>query len=355
MLEPLKVGLLGYGYWGKNFARNVAMHPELDLTVVADPSGEQRERAAAFFPQARVVGSADEVIDGDECEVVIIATPLDSHYEIARRCLAAGHHIVVTKPLCKTVREAEEVAELVESTQRVAVMDHTFVYTGAVQKARALIAQGELGDLIYCSSTRVNLGTYRRDSNVIWDLGPHDVSILDAIGRGDPVAVSATAGGRMGGSVDQIAHLSLFYADGFLAHVNLSWLAPVKMRLMLFGGSEKMLVYDDVEPSEKIKVYDKGMRFASPSNSEATQTVEYRTGDMWAPQLDQSEALTVELDHLIQCVRDGKAPVTGIDSAVNGVRILDAATRSATHSGELVILDREKWTGELFAGSAPLS
>ena len=338
----LTVGLLGHGYWGRNLARNVMTHPDFELTEIADPVEQTMARAGDLYPRAHLSSDPERVITDSEVDVVVIATPLATHFELAMKSLQAGKHVVVTKPLCLKLEEAEEVAGLADAAGKVLLVDNTFAFTGAVRKVRELIANGELGDLVYCSSMRVNLGTYRRDSNVIWDLAPHDVSILDAIGYGNPEAVAATAGGRMGGPIDQIAHISLFYPNGCLAHINVSWLAPVKVRQMIFGGTKKMVVYDDVEPSEKVKLYDKGVQFGSrTSSTHVDAPPEYRLGDMWAPNLDQTEALYAELEHLRECIVEGAQPITGPESGVSAVRILEAACDSAADGGRRITLSSE--------------
>lgn len=337
--DQLNVALLGHGYWGKNLARNVAAHPDLKLAHIADPSEKALERAADLYPLAGRSTDPHEVVSEAEVDVVIVATPLATHFDLTKEAIKSGRHVVVTKPLAATSAEAEELAEMAEANERVLLIDNTFAYTGAVRKVRAMVQSGMLGDLVYCSSTRINLGTYRRDSSVIWDLAPHDISILHAVGFGKPSAVAATAGGKMGGPMDQIAHVTLFYPSGCLAHINVSWLAPVKTRTMIFGGSKQMVVYDDVEPSEKVKVYDKGVRMKLEEGSNNLQEPpEYRLGDMFAPQLDQTEALFAELSHLIRCIRDGEQPITDGRSGVEAIRILEGASLSAEQGGELIEL-----------------
>jgi predicted dehydrogenase len=342
--RPLDVVLFGYGYWGRNLARNVMSHPGLELTRIVDPHVEKLEAARSLFASAECSTDAASVFREARCDIALLATPAETHHELAKKAMEAGMHVLVTKPLARTIAHAEELGMLAETNRRVLLMDHTFVYTGAVRKMSELIAAGELGDLVYCSSIRMNLGTYRRDVSVIWDLAPHDISILDAVGYAAPVAVAATAGGRLGGNLDQVASLSLFYADGFLAHFNVSWLAPVKLRLMLLGGTDKMLVYDDVDPSEKVKIYDKGVDLLPVGSADIQPAAEYRLGDMWAPRLDQTEALRTELDHLVECIRHDAAPLTGPDSGINCVITLDAAERSARMGGDVVVLDAEGWS-----------
>lgn len=337
-VAPLRVGLLGYGYWGKNLARNIAAHPDLELACIADPDEDQLARAKVVAPFAETTTSAEVVTKHAELDVAVVATPLSTHFELTRDALSKGRHVIVTKPLAQTARHAQELSELAAASSRVLLVDHTFVYTGAVQKIRDLVAQDELGELVYCSSMRVNLGTYRRDSSVIWDLLPHDLSILAAIGYTTPVAVAATAGGRMGGTIDQIAHVTLSYDDGFLAQIAVSWLAPLKMRQMLIGGRAKMLVYDDLEASEKVKVYDKGVRLNEETPSSLAPPVEYRLGDMWAPRLAASEALYAEMDHLVECVRNGVDPLTGPLSATTMIKALEAAEASAASDGRFIPL-----------------
>lgn len=341
-MKLLRVVLVGYGYWGRNLARNLAAHPRYELSYIVDPSPAAASKASKIFPLSRYASDINDVPLGEH-DLAVIATPAMSHFSLTKWCMNQGLHVIVTKPFTHDLNEAIELSAVAHERKRVVLVDHTFVYTGAVQKMREVVQSGELGDLVYCSSLRVNLGTYRRDSNVIWDLIPHDLAILDAVGSPRPSTVAATAGGRMGGPIDQVGHVTLTYPDGFLCHLNVSWLAPVKMRVMLLSGTRKMLLYDDVEPSEKIKIYEKGVDVRHETSVNSVNplgfNVEYRVGDMSAPRLDEGEALFNELTHFADCVDRQIPPLSGVDAALNSILILTAATTSAMNGGEPVDVD----------------
>ncbi len=322
-MRPLRVAVCGFGYWGPNYARVVAESPNAKLVWVADPSQARMDAAVARFG----VPAYDRPW-WSQCDAVMIATPVATHYALARRALEEGKHVVVAKPLAATVEQAEELVELAEANGLVLLVDHTFLYTGAVRRIKDLHDNGELGGLLYVDSVRANLGLFQHDADVLWDLAPHDVSILDYLTGKTPVAVSAVGADRAGSGHVDVAYLSLFYADGLIAHVHVNWLSPVKVRRVLIGGTRRMVVYDDTEPSEKVKVYSSGVDV-----DPVAALVDYRVGDCWSPKLDITEALAVEFDHFAGCVRDGRRPVTDGMSGVRVVRVLEAASRSLAAEG----------------------
>ena len=333
----IRVGLIGYGYWGPNLARNIAETPGLTLAAVADGRAERLALVQQRYPAAAGVQDAAALIARDDIDAVVIATPLSTHFSFARAALEQGKHVLVEKPLAPTVREAEMLGELAERNRLRLMVDHTFVYTGAVRKIRTLIDAGELGELLYLDSVRVNLGLFQYDTNVIWDLAPHDLSIMDYLIAQRPVAVSAD-GGRVGTfEHESIAYITVHFDDGFLGHFHVNWLAPVKIRRMLLGGRRRMLTFDDLEPSEKVRVYDHGVDFQS-GDDEARRAllVSYRMGDMYAPQLDRQEALAGVTREFAAAIRDAREPLTGAASGVRVVRLLEAADRSLRSEGHRV-------------------
>lgn len=334
----VRLGVVGYGYWGPNLARNAAEASGGELTAIADFSQAALARAAKRHPGARMYEHWRMLIADSNVDAVLIATPVASHFEIALAALKAGKHVLVEKPMTTTASEAEIL--IAEAARRglVLMVDHTFVYTPAVQKIRELIADGSLGDLYYYDSTRVNLGLFQRDVNVIWDLAVHDLSILDYIMDEKPVAVTASGAGHIEGSPENIARVTLFYPSGAVANINVNWLAPVKVRQTLIGGSNKMIVYDDLETSEKIKVYDRGVKVTTNPEEVQKLRVSYRMGDMWAPQLSVKEALLSEMEHFVDCITNGATPVTPGASGLGVVAMLEGAMRSLKQRGTPVDL-----------------
>jgi predicted dehydrogenase/acetyltransferase-like isoleucine patch superfamily enzyme len=340
--QPLSVAVIGYGYWGPNLARNVAACPHTRLAAVCDADPARLALAGQRHPEAFLCQRAEELWGLDELEAVAVATPVASHHALALAALRAGKHVWVEKPLAASSEQAQELIEVAEALGLTLLVDHTFIYTGAVQKIRQLVEGGELGRLRYYDAVRVNLGLFQQDVNVLWDLAAHDLSIMDYLfGGRPPKAVSATGLAHVAGRPENIAYLTCFFEDDFLAHVHVNWLAPVKIRRTLVGGDRKMIVYDDLEPSEKVKVYDKGLtELRSPEDLHQVR-IGYRTGDMWAPVLDDTEALAREVAHFAACVRAGARPLTDGHAGLRVVQILEAANRSMHKRGEPVGLDLE--------------
>jgi predicted dehydrogenase len=278
---------------------------------------------------------ANEVID--RSDVVVIATPVSTHFALAKRALSQGKHCWLEKPLTASVAEAEQLCQIAEKNGATLFVDHTFVYTGAVRKMKEVIDSGRLGDIYYFDSVRVNLGLFQHDVNVIWDLAPHDLSIADYLLNTKPVSVSAVGTGHVGSGLEDIAYLTLQYDNNLIAHFHVNWLAPVKIRKTVIGGSKSMIVYDDTETSEKIKIYDKGIDVTTREGVYDT-LVQYRTGDMLSPKIDQTEALTTATAHFIDCVKSGKKPDTDGHAGLNVVRVLEASGESIKNGGKAVSL-----------------
>jgi predicted dehydrogenase len=332
----MNVGVIGYGYWGPNLVRNFFESPRWSVAAVSDLREQRLAEVRRRYPSVKTPRDCAEIIKDPAIEALAIATPVSSHFEIAMRALEANKHVLVEKPLASTSEECLRLIEAAQSRNRVLMVDHTFVYTGAVRKIREIIEGGLLGNIYYYDSVRVNLGLFQHDVNVVWDLAVHDLSILDYVLDQKPVAVSATGISNINGQPENVAYITLFFPGREIAHIHVNWLAPVKVRRTLFGGSEKMIVYDDLEPSEKVKVYDKGITL-EPGREEVYELlVSYRSGDMWAPRLDTTEALKTEVQHFADCIENGITPTTGGESGLRVVRLLEAAERSIARRGELV-------------------
>jgi predicted dehydrogenase len=332
------VGVIGYGYWGPNLVRNFAEVPGARVVAVSDLSADRLARVEARYPTIRTTRDHRELLADPAVDAVAVATPVSTHFDLALEALRAGKHVLVEKPLATT---SEQAARLVEEAVRrnlVLLVDHTFVYTGAVRKMRELLSTGEMGELYYYDSVRVNLGLFQHDVNVIWDLAVHDLAVMDLLLDARPSAVSATGVRNIPGKQENIAYLTVFFDSPLIAHIHVNWLAPVKVRRTLIGGSRKMIVYDDLEPSEKVKIYDKGITLESSADSLYKTLVGYRTGDMWAPHLDLTEALRVEAQHFLACIEQGECPVADCEAALRVIHLLEAATRSIALRGSLVEL-----------------
>lgn len=327
------IGVIGYGYWGPNLARCVAETDGCRLAGIADFSAAALARAGKRYPGIALHQDPNELIADPSVDAVLIATPVATHYAIATAALRAGKHVIVEKPIAASSDDARRLIDDAARRNLTLMVDHTFVYTSAVQKIGEIIRSGDLGDVFYYDSTRVNLGLFQHDVNVIWDLAVHDLSVLDYLLQEKPVAVSASGAGHIRGRQENMAHLSLFYPSGTVAYLNVNWLAPVKVRQTLIGGSKKMIVWNDLEPSEKVKVYDRGVTLGD-GPEQVTARISYRSGDMWAPQLSVKEALLTEMEHFIDCVSNGREPITSGRSGLSVVETLEAAMLSLRQRGQ---------------------
>jgi predicted dehydrogenase len=332
------VGVIGYGYWGPNLVRNFAETKGAEVRAVCDLRPERRDLAQSRHPAVRLLSRAEELVDDARIDAVAVATPVSTHHDLALRVLRAGKHVLVEKPLASSVEQSRHLIDEADRRGLVLMVDHTFVYTGAVRRIRELIQESSLGQIYYYDSVRVNLGLFQRDVSVLWDLAVHDLSILDHVLPGRPEAVSATGMSHVGGQPENVAYLTLFFPDRRVAHIHVNWLAPVKIRRTLIGGSQKMLVYDDLEPSEKVKVYDKGVTVNQQPEGVYQMLIGYRTGDMWAPRLDTTEALRVEAEQFIRAIETGTPAPTDGPAGLRVVEILEAATRSLAVRGRPVEL-----------------
>ena len=337
----INIGIIGYGYWGPNLVRNFSDTPEATVAAVADLDDAKLRLVERRYPGIKTTPDFQEVIADPAVDAVAIATPVSSHFEIGMAALHAGKHVWLEKPMAETSYQAHALADEAERLGKVLYVDHTFIYTGAVEKLAEIIRGGELGKVYYYDSIRINLGLFQRDVSVISDLAVHDFSILEYILGEHPVAVSASGTNHFPGTPENLAYITLFYDSGTIAHTNVSWLAPVKVRQILIGGSRKMIAYDDLEQSEKIRVYDKGVSFTDDPNQIQELRVGYRTGDMWAPKLASTEALGVAAAHFIDCIETGRRVRTGGRFGARLVDLIEAATASMHNKGETVFLKRQ--------------
>jgi predicted dehydrogenase len=334
----INVAVIGYGYWGPNLLRNFADCPRAAVSAVSDFRSHRLEAAARRYPAVTTSTDAKKIFDDPDIHAVAIATPVESHYELALAAMRAGKHVLVEKPMTQSAEQARELVEEAHRCGTVLMVDHTFVYTGAVQKIRQLVDAGELGDIYYYDSSRINLGLFQHDVDVVWDLAVHDFAILDYILDERPVAVAAHGISHVQGRPENLAYVTVFFASGAVAHFNVNWLAPVKLRRTLIGGSYKMIVYDDLEPDEKIKVYDKGITTSEDPGEIYRMRIGYRVGDVWSPQLDRTEALRREVDHFIDCIENGTPAKTGGEMGLRVVEMLEAATTSMRDRGRPIEL-----------------
>lgn len=324
----IKIGLIGYGYWGPNLARNFNANENFELAAISDFSQDRRNAAARLYPGAKMEADPKALLEDPALDAIAIATPVSTHFELATQALENGKHLWLEKPMTDKVAHAEALIELAEQKNRILLVDHTFVYTGAVRKIKSIIDRGELGDLIYYDSTRVNLGLFQQDVDVIWDLAAHDLSILDYVIPYKKLAVSAAGSDYYGNHIVPKALLTIFMEQNVIGHINVSWLSPVKIRQTLIGGTAKMILYDDNNLAERIKVYDKGVEL-SPTREELYRIkVQYRTGDMYAPAFDNPEALAVETRHFADCILNQKPPITGGKAGLEVVKTLVASKES---------------------------
>jgi predicted dehydrogenase len=324
----VRIGVVGYGYWGPNLVRNFAETPGAEVAAVADLDTNKLATVKRRFPAVRTTTNFNDLLSDTSIDAVAIATPVNTHYELAMAALRAGKHVWVEKPMTETSEQARQLIDEAQKRNLVLLVDHTFIYTGAVTKMKSLIEGGDVGQVLYYDSVRVNLGLFQRDVSVISDLAVHDFSILDYLLGEHPVAVSANGTNHFPGTPENLAYVTLFYDSGTIAHTSVSWLAPVKVRQIYLGGTKKMITYDDLEPTEKIKVYDKGVSFTDDPEKIQEMRVGYRTGDMWAPKLDETEALRLEGAHFVDCIVNNKVPKTDGQLGLRVVELIEATSQS---------------------------
>jgi predicted dehydrogenase len=332
------VGVIGLGYWGPNLLRNFAENESAELRWICDGDPSRLGAMGRRYPAAQTTTDYPRLLADPKLDAVAVVTPVATHFEIARAALLAGKHVLVEKPFTATARQAEELNELAERTQRTLMVDHTFVYTGAVRKMKEIVASGELGELLYFDSVRINLGLIQKDINVLWDLAPHDLSVMDYLIDRQPDGLSAIGSCHIERGIENIAYLILHFSGDFIAHFHFNWLAPVKIRRTMIAGSSKMILYDDIEPTEKVRIYDKGVttnRVGPDREADYQTLVSYRTGDVWAPKLDSTEALRHVVAEFLGAIREGRPPLTDGQAGLRVVRLLEAAQQSIKNGGQI--------------------
>lgn len=336
--DGLGVGVIGYGYWGPNLVRNFAALPDAHVAAVSDLQASRLRAISVRYPAVRTTTDYRDLFRDPRVEAIVVATPASTHYELACEALTAGKHVLVEKPLAESTEQAERLIELADSRGLVLMVDHTFVYTASVQKIKQLVDGGELGRLYYWDSMRVNLGLFQHDVSVIADLAVHDLAIMDYVMEARPVAVAATGIANVPGQPVNTAYVTCYFESNLIAHFHVNWLAPVKVRRSFIGGDRRMIVYDDIEPSEKVKVYDCGITLTPGEDGRIERLVGYRTGDMWAPRLRLTEALGVEARHFVECIRERHRPITDGMAGLRVARLLEAAASSLADRGRPVEL-----------------
>lgn len=334
----LRVGITGLGYWGPNLARNLASCSETTLHALCDHDPNRLARLSAQYPTASCYTDFDMMLADSELDAVAIATPVHTHFALAQAALEADKHVLVEKPFTASSQEALALVKLAEGRQRVLMVDHVFLYSPPVQKLAALHASGELGELLFIDSVRINLGLFQSDVNVLWDLAPHDLSIIDHLIGRSPRGLSASGTSHAGNDLANVAYIHLDYGDDLLASVHVNWLSPVKIRHFLVGGSRRSVLYNDLDASEPIKVYDRGIELSEDPEGRRAALISYRSGDVLSPNVDKSEPLQNMIKHFVACITTGSTPISGADQALRVVNILEAADRSLASGGTYVEL-----------------
>ena len=332
----LRVGVIGYGYWGPNLVRNFSSTENAKVVKICDRRPDALKRAGKAQPNIDRVSDDDEIMNSGDIDAVVIATPVSTHFDLAKRALENGKHIFVEKPFTSNATQSEDLIELADKNNLKIMVDHTFLFTSPVRKIKELIDDGQLGELYYYDSTRVNLGLFQHDVNVVWDLAPHDLSIMDFVIKDKPLAIAANGMAHLGNGLHNIAYVTVYFAK-MIAHFNVNWISPVKIRTTLIGGGKKMLVWNDLAADEKIKIYDKGI---DVKNGEGVYDllVSYRSGDMWVPKVEQTEALKIETEYFVRCVSNNETPFNDGYAGLRVVKMLEACTKSLEKDGKPISL-----------------
>ncbi|SYZ73524.1 Oxidoreductase domain protein [Candidatus Zixiibacteriota bacterium] len=335
----MNIGIIGCGYWGPNLIRNFGLLENVRVLGVADLREERLKYISRLYPNIKIFArNPDELLRHKDIDALVIATPVSTHFPLAMEAMKQGKHVLLEKPMTATSEQAEVLIETAERSKLTLMVDHTFIYTGAVRKIKEIIASGELGEIYYFDSVRVNLGLFQHDVNVVWDLAPHDVSIMDYLLAKPARTISATGVAHFESDIENIAYISVGYDAHLIGHIHVNWLAPVKVRQTLVCGSRKMIVYDDVEPSEKVKIYDKGVDYIKNREEVYDILVQYRTGDMMAPRIELTEALNLVSKEFVSAIEQGRAPLTDGQAGYRVVRILEAANQSLKQGGKVIKL-----------------
>jgi len=333
----MNIGIIGFGYWGTNLVRNFANLKNVNLKIVVDSRKEREAALTKLCPAAAFSTSANDVLNNPEIDALVIATPVFTHFDLALKALQNDKHVLIEKPMVSSTDQAKKLIDLADKKNKVLMVDHTFLYTGAVQKMKSLIDSGDIGNIKYFDSTRINLGLFQPDVNVLWDLAPHDISILNYLVDEKPYSVNANGVSHTNNGIENIAYINVNYNSGFIAHFSCSWSSPVKIRMMLIGGDKKMIVFNDIEPTEKIKVYDTGYDHKTDEDKKKV-LVDYRTGDIYTPKLDPKEALSGMASDFVSAIVNGHKPISDFDSGLEVIKILEASQESIKNSGREVLI-----------------
>ncbi len=331
----LNFAVIGYGYWGPNIVRNVFAQKGAKVRAICDIDPKSLQKARDLYPHTPLTRDYKKILKSNHIDVVAIVTPVSTHYALAKMALEHGKHIFIEKPFTATLKEAEELIKIAQKNKLLIMVDHTFLFTGAVQKIKEIIDDNTLGELNYYDSTRISLGIFQHDVSVIWDLAPHDFSIINYVIKNKPLALTAQGMDHVGRGHENLAYITMYYSRNLIVHVNVNWLSPVKVRTTMICGKKKMLVWDDLEDDERIKIYDKGIDVNKKENIYKLK-VDYRSGDMWSPHIEPGEALNKELRYFIQCLTSGKAPINDGHSGLKVVHMLEKAEYSLKNKGKLV-------------------
>jgi len=331
--------VIGVGYWGPNLIRNFISNPSTNIEFVCDLNEYRLSKIKQIYPSLQTFVNFQEVIKSRYIDLVAISTPVDTHFELAKAAMENGKHVLLTKPMTSNSRQAEELINIAERKNKKLFVDHTFLFHGAVKKIKSLITSKEIGDLFYFDSVRVNLGLFQHDVNVIWDLAPHDISIMHYLLNQKPEGVAAVGAAHFNSGLEDVAYLTIYYPNNLIAHIHINWLSPVKIRQTLIAGSKKMIVWDDNEPIEKIRIYDKGVNVIRSKDEVYKMLIQYRTGDMYCPRLDNTEALNSEINHIVECIENGTPCISDGKMGESVVRILEAAQESIKNRGKEIKLN----------------
>lgn len=333
----MEIGIVGFGYWGKNLVRNFNNLPSCNVRYVCEKETKNAEKCKRLYEKIKVVSNYLTLLEDDSVDAIVIATPVDSHFALSKKALLYNKNVLVEKPLTSSYKEALELVSLANKKNKLLMVDHTFLYTGAVMKIKKLVEDNKIGDIQYLDSTRINLGLFQHDVNVLWDLAPHDISISNYILEKKPTSVQATGTSHTKNKIENIAYLILKYEDNTIAHFNCSWVSPVKIRQMLIGGTKKMVVFNDMEPTEKIKIYDTGYQYENDDERNDI-LVDYRTGDINVPKIKMTEALSLMARDFIKSIENNTTPISNAQLGLDVVEILDAAERSIKNNGKEISL-----------------
>ena len=335
-MKDLKIAVIGYGYWGPNLVRNFTNLENSTVSHVVDESPDRLEKVKKLYPSINATSSLTEILENPEIDCIIIATPISTHYDIAKKALEHNKHVLVEKPMTNSVKHAKELIELSKKKKKVLMVDHTYLYTGAIQKIKKIIDENMIGEIQYIDSTRINLGLFQSDVNVLWDLAAHDISICSYLMNENPISVQAMGKSHTDSDFEDIAYLTLHFKSNKIIHFNCSWISPVKIRYMLIGGNKKMIIFNDLETTEKVKIYDTKYKTKTNPKNDRQILADYRVGDIFIPKLTTREGLSSMVEDFVSAIIDKTKPISNYDIGLQVVKILEAAQRSITNQGKEV-------------------